>query len=134
MTTSDTPYGIPAGAGAVLEQLMWREDWTTDASPEIVCSDLRGDFAPEWPIEFSQECAFVSANDPKLRADGGRDQQAFLGDDEHFCDICERPFDKIDDLANHVCRPVRADVPMIRVGNTIIGPDPHFVETRGDRQ
>lgn len=46
--------------------------------------------------------------------DGGRDlgprgREAFLDGDAHYCDICDRPFDSWDDLANHDCRPVRTD-------------------------
>jgi len=47
-------------------------------------------------------------HDQPLRADGdGR--EAFLRGESHWCDICDRPFESTDELANHDCQPVRTD-------------------------
>ncbi|ELY41485.1 hypothetical protein [Natronorubrum sulfidifaciens] len=37
-------------------------------------------------------------------SDGGNVREWFLTTQDHYCDICSRPFDSIDDLANHDCR------------------------------
>jgi len=77
-------------------------------------------------------------SDHPLRADGdGR--EAFLRGDAHYCDICSRPFDSTDELANHDCQPVRTDggaavgppLPVVKrgsIGVTVLGPDPDQYE------
>ena len=45
--------------------------------------------------------------DPRSQSavpDGGNVRESFLTAQDHYCDICSRPFDSIDDLANHDCR------------------------------
>ena len=45
--------------------------------------------------------------DPRSQSavpDGGNVRESFLTAQDHYCDICSRPFDTLDDLANHDCR------------------------------
>ena len=45
--------------------------------------------------------------DPRSQSavpDGGNVRESFLTVQNHYCDICSRPFDTLDDLANHDCR------------------------------
>ncbi|MFA9427051.1 hypothetical protein [Natronorubrum sp. A-ect3] len=45
--------------------------------------------------------------DPRSQSavpNGGNVSELFLTSQDHYCDICSRPFDSIDDLANHDCR------------------------------
>ncbi len=80
------------------------------------------DFTPEQLRTFLEGlaetigCEVVDTEDdqPTVATDGGRNLErrgrgAFLSGDAHWCDICSRPFERIDELANHDCQPVRTD-------------------------
>jgi predicted RNA-binding Zn-ribbon protein involved in translation (DUF1610 family) len=93
-------------------------DTVSDGRPEFIVEE-------EWNLYCSLVC-YV-------------DGEQYLREDLHFCDRCERPFDSIDELANHLCPPVPIISHEATLGTTVFGPEPGAyqeweAENRGERR
>ncbi len=127
-------------------------DWL-DAASACVRQTITDADGREWSLPTNEIAAALRAradpsddqdgddgDAPAIVADGGQGPDAFLGDDAHWCDLCDRAFDSLKKLVNHTCRATpEPEVEMITregpLGTTVLGPDPAaFQEWEEQRQ
>jgi hypothetical protein len=89
-------------------------DWL-EAASACVRKTITDTDGREWSLPTNEIAAALRAHaadddgdddgdaPPAIIAGGGRGRDAFLGDDNHWCDLCAQAFDSLKELVNHPC-------------------------------